>query len=357
MRGLGIRLVATAAVAVTLSTAGIAATALGNDELPPGGTFWDDYLSVHEADIEAIAAEGVTRGCNPPTNDRYCPDKTVDRGQIAAFLARALALPPSPTDWFTDDGESEFEGDINRLAYAGITKGCNPPDNDRYCPEDVVERDQLASFFTRAFGYDPIVPPPVTGIDDRWPHRFTVLTDSVVLGAEKYLPNAFPGWQMDLLGKPALMLHQVEDTFLPHGRTVGSVVVVGLGYNSLWERDRLNFDKWSARFDEQADEVVRVLTEHGALKIAWILLREPAPEAVQTAQQKDQMYRWGWYLPYVNERIRLLPDRHPNVVVADWATASSGQGFTYDLIHLNPAGARLMTNVVAESFELDPPYE
>ncbi|MGH2392791.1 MAG: hypothetical protein ACRDGH_04740, partial [Candidatus Limnocylindria bacterium] len=37
-------------------------------ELPPGGTFIDDDLNVHEGYIEAIAAADVTRGCNPPLN-------------------------------------------------------------------------------------------------------------------------------------------------------------------------------------------------------------------------------------------------------------------------------------------------
>ena len=35
-------------------------------ELGPGGSFVDDDGNVHEAYIEAIAAEGITRGCNPP---------------------------------------------------------------------------------------------------------------------------------------------------------------------------------------------------------------------------------------------------------------------------------------------------
>lgn len=41
------------------------------------------------ADIEALAASGVTRGCAP---DLYCPDDTVTRGQMAAFLNRLGAL-------------------------------------------------------------------------------------------------------------------------------------------------------------------------------------------------------------------------------------------------------------------------
>ena len=62
-------------------------------DLPPGGTFIDDDGNVHEGFIEGIAAEGITRGCNPPGNDRYCPTSSVTRGAMAAFLARAVNLP------------------------------------------------------------------------------------------------------------------------------------------------------------------------------------------------------------------------------------------------------------------------
>jgi hypothetical protein len=100
------------------------------------GTFVDDDGSVHEGFIEAVAAEGITTGCNPPVNDRYCPDDAVTRGQMAAFLVRALELTGSGSIDFVDDDESPFEDDIERLATAGVTTGCNPPTNDRFCPDD-----------------------------------------------------------------------------------------------------------------------------------------------------------------------------------------------------------------------------
>jgi hypothetical protein len=121
--------------------------------LPPGGTFTDDNGNVHEANIEAIAAEGITRGCNPPVNDRYCPSNSVTRGQMAAFLVRALNLTDRLEDPFTDDDGNVFEADIERLAAAGITRGCNPPENDRFCPEQAVTRGQMAAFLVRAMGY------------------------------------------------------------------------------------------------------------------------------------------------------------------------------------------------------------
>lgn len=40
------------------------------------------------ADIEWLADAGVTKGCNPPTNDQFCPESNVTRGQMAAFMHR-----------------------------------------------------------------------------------------------------------------------------------------------------------------------------------------------------------------------------------------------------------------------------
>ncbi len=122
-------------------------------DLPPVETdfFTDDDGRPFEDDINKIAALGITKGCNPPANDQFCPDNTVTRGQIAAFLVRAWHLTdPGPGDWFIDDNRSVFEGDIDRLATVGMTKGCNPPTNDRYCPDRNVTRAETASFLARA---------------------------------------------------------------------------------------------------------------------------------------------------------------------------------------------------------------
>jgi beta-lactamase superfamily II metal-dependent hydrolase len=141
------------AILLALSLIAVGPVAAANAALPPGGTFVDDNGNVHEANIEAIAAAGITKGCNPPTNNRYCPDSSVTRGQMAAFLRRAFKLPASSTDYFVDDNDSIFEGDINAVAAAGITKGCNPPANNRFCPDGNVTRGQMAAFLRRTFRY------------------------------------------------------------------------------------------------------------------------------------------------------------------------------------------------------------
>jgi len=134
------------------------------DGITISGFFTDDDGDTFEADIEAIADADITRGCNPPANTRFCPDNDVTRGEMAAFLRRALGLSGVSSDHFTDDGNSIFEGDINAIAAAGITRGCNPPANTRFCPNDSVDRGQMAAFLRRALE----VPVPSTDhfIDD-----------------------------------------------------------------------------------------------------------------------------------------------------------------------------------------------
>lgn len=101
-------------------------------------------------DIVWLANSGITRGCNPPDNDLFCPDDPVTRGQMAAFLTRALDMPPSATDVFTDDDTSVFEADIQALAAAGITTGC---DGEMFCPDDPVTRAQMATFIVNGYGW------------------------------------------------------------------------------------------------------------------------------------------------------------------------------------------------------------
>ena len=118
--------------------------------LAPGGSFTDDDGHVLEGGIEAIAGESITFGCNPPFNDRYCPDRVLTRAQMAAMVARARNLPNTSIDAFVDDNGHVLEGAINRLAAAGIAFGCNPPANNRFCPDDTVTRAQSAGFLARA---------------------------------------------------------------------------------------------------------------------------------------------------------------------------------------------------------------
>jgi hypothetical protein len=115
------------------------------------GYFRDDEESVHQIDIDKLFEAGITKGCNPPLNDQYCPQREITRGEMAAFLRRNLELPAAETDYFADDSASIFEADINALTEVGIAFGCTETD---YCPDVPLLRDELAQLFVAAYGYD-----------------------------------------------------------------------------------------------------------------------------------------------------------------------------------------------------------
>lgn len=138
-----------AAMLVLVSTLAEPATAAHRfGDVPDSNTFHDD--------ISWLAEEGITLGCNPPANDQFCPDDPVTRGQMAAFLNRALGLAAGNATFSDTDGHT-FEDDIAALASADITRGCNPPTNNQFCPDDFVTRAQMAAFLTRALDLDSSV--------------------------------------------------------------------------------------------------------------------------------------------------------------------------------------------------------
>lgn len=116
--------------------------------LTPGSFDDTPRSNVHSANIEAILHAGITTGCG--THSRYCPDRGVTRGEMASFLARSLELPKlTSRTRFSDVQEgSTHAAAIEAIARAGITTGCS---SDRYCPDRTVTRAEMATFLVRAF--------------------------------------------------------------------------------------------------------------------------------------------------------------------------------------------------------------
>ena len=122
----------------------------------PGADFTDIAESIFIEDILFIAALGVTFGCNPPTNDEYCPDRQLTVGELAAMVRRAIDAPDTDNDYFTDDETSTFEGDLNALADIGVSVPCG---EGLACPDDYVSRKIAAAMGVLAFAL------PGTGTD------------------------------------------------------------------------------------------------------------------------------------------------------------------------------------------------
>lgn len=97
-----------------------------------------------------LAAWDVTHG---RTDGTYGARARVTRGQMAAFLDRALAgvgaAPPTPSATrFPDTGSSVHRDAIERLAAAGIVAGRA---DGTFAPGDQVTRAQMATFLRRAY--------------------------------------------------------------------------------------------------------------------------------------------------------------------------------------------------------------
>jgi hypothetical protein len=103
--------------------------------------------------IDRLAVLQITLGCTPD-HLMYCPSDPVKREQMAAFLLRGLGEfnPPTPASQRFNDVPSSnvFYNFIDRLAVLNITLGCTP-DHSLYCPNDSVTRAQMAAFLVRAF--------------------------------------------------------------------------------------------------------------------------------------------------------------------------------------------------------------
>lgn len=141
-KGCGVRLFCPSALVTRAQMASFLARALGLQPLS-SGPFGDLGTSVHAGDINAIAAAGITIGCG---SGIYCPNAFVRRDEMATFLTRGFALPPGVAT-FTDIAGNPHAGSIGAIAAAGITAGCGPT---TYCPAVYVTRGQMAAFLRRA---------------------------------------------------------------------------------------------------------------------------------------------------------------------------------------------------------------
>ena len=73
--------------------------------------------------VERLADLSVTDGCATEPA-RFCPTETVTRGRMASFLVRAFGLAGGRSGRFVDTGGSVHEPNIDALAAAGVTSGC-----------------------------------------------------------------------------------------------------------------------------------------------------------------------------------------------------------------------------------------
>jgi hypothetical protein len=151
--------------------------------------------------VETLLHTGVTAGC---AGNNYCPSNPVTREAMAVFVLLAkegpgYLPPPCVTPVFADvPPSSPFCRYIEELFRRGIAGGCatNPL---RYCPGNVVTREQMSVFLLRTL--DPAINPPActtkpfddVPIDSPFCRWITELVDRGITGGcspENYCPTA-----------------------------------------------------------------------------------------------------------------------------------------------------------------------
>jgi hypothetical protein len=123
--------------------------------------------------VHYLAVQNVTMGCGA---DRFCPEATSTRLEMAALVAKAMVAPlgeagvplvypgfptlfrsyscdpanpyPQFRDVPTSDPFCKFAG---YLFFKGVVAGCGP---NNYCPTLTLKRDEMAKFLSNAFGLE-----------------------------------------------------------------------------------------------------------------------------------------------------------------------------------------------------------
>ena len=139
-----------------------------------------DYDAWWAPFVERLSEMGITVGCRRDPL-QYCPYNPVTRAQMATFLKRAFDLEPAPSAGFIDVSGGSHAANIDALAAAGITVGCSR-DPLQYCPARSVNRGQMASFLARALGLVEL-PAAVrfTAIDAGYEHTCGLRADGTVV--------------------------------------------------------------------------------------------------------------------------------------------------------------------------------
>ncbi len=130
--------------------------------LPPASRdyFGDDRGHIFENANNKLGEARISVGC---ATRAYCPDRNLTRAEFATMAVRALSLPASGGNAFSDDNGHWGESAINTFADVGLTVGCG---SGRFCPNRVLTREEAATFFLRVIerlqpiGLASVEPPP-----------------------------------------------------------------------------------------------------------------------------------------------------------------------------------------------------
>lgn len=140
---------------------------------------------------------------------------------LVAFVAISIPTAVWASNRFVDVPDTNvFHDDITALANAGVTLGCNPPTNDQYCPTDVVTREQMAGFLNRLGALDGQAPVVNASTVQGFGSEAFVFAPEPVAGlTREYTATASGGAPFECFGATALLFepdfqvfHQLTST-------------------------------------------------------------------------------------------------------------------------------------------------
>lgn len=125
-----------------------------DDFRAPAGAHFQDVPATHPMYryVQKMVELGLTSGCR---YGYFCPNDTLDRGQLAILLSRARSysrfpalLYSAPSGSYADVPFGLYTYPAQQMAVWGIDYGC---DRNRFCPGDKVTREQMAVALVRMF--------------------------------------------------------------------------------------------------------------------------------------------------------------------------------------------------------------
>lgn len=129
----------------------IFARAMGLEPVQPNGRFKDVTINTsHAGHIMALVEAGVVNGF---ADDTYRPNQMVTREQMATYLVNAKKLKPAgPTPYADVSTRSVHHGSIGTAWRSGWVFGFrNSAGDDIYLPQRELRRDEAANMVARAF--------------------------------------------------------------------------------------------------------------------------------------------------------------------------------------------------------------
>ena len=134
---------------ITVYYAGPAGVA---QEVGQAGKFLDTAGHWAQKEIDQMASEGYLNGTG---NGIFAPDAPVTRAQFAAMMVKALNISGEVRYSFTDVPLGEwYHSGVARAFAAGLVRGVSA---DRFAPEDLITREQMAAMMGNALKYRGIL--------------------------------------------------------------------------------------------------------------------------------------------------------------------------------------------------------